>query len=127
MKKSQTKKFKTYRLYAAFPTQENVEKAAGSRFQRVTSRYILRYTDKHLEKPWMEVAGEDLKRLTDQDEAWLWDCGKVLAAETLAKRQEESGHRMADLLDWLEQELHRELENSRQETGRERGDASWET
>ena len=127
MKKSQTKKFKTYRLYAAFPTQENVEKAAGSRFQRVTSRYILRYTDKHLEKPWMEVAGEDLKRLTDQDEAWLWDCGKVLAAETLTKRQEESGHRMADLLDRLEQELHRELENSHQETERERGDASWET
>lgn len=57
MKKSQTKKFKTYRLYAAFPTQENVEKAAGSRFQRVTSRYILRYTDKHLEKPWDGSAG----------------------------------------------------------------------
>ena len=127
MKKSQTKKFKTYRLYAAFPTQENVEKAAGSRFQRVTSRYILRYTGQPVEEAWMEVAGEDLKRLTDQDEAWLWDCGKVLAAETLAKRQEESGHRMADLLDRLEQELHRELENSRQETGRERGDASWET
>lgn len=98
---------------------------AGS--QRVTSRYILRYTDKHLGKHWMEVAGEDLKRMTDQDEAWLWDCGKVLAAETLTKRQEESGHRMADLLDRLEQELHRELENSHQETERERGDASWET
>ena len=48
MTKSQTKKTKIYRLYAAFPTQKNVEEAAESRFQRVTSRYILRYTDKHL-------------------------------------------------------------------------------
>lgn len=119
MTKSQTRKQKPihFRLYAAYPTQENVEAAAEGRFQRVTSRYILRYTEKKLGKPWMEVAGEDLKRLTKQDEEWLWDCGKALAAEILAKRKKESGQRMADLLDRLEQELRKELENRQAEEG----------
>lgn len=111
MTKSQTKRRKpaVYRLYAAYPTRENVGTAAESRFQRVTSRYILLYTEKKPGKAWTEVAGDDLGRLTDQDQAWLWDCGKVLAAEVLARRQEESGRRMAELLDRLEEELRREM------------------
>ena len=63
MTKSQTKKPKIYRLYAAFPTQKNVEEAAESRFQRVTSRYILRYTVKDLRTQWSEEGREVTKRL----------------------------------------------------------------
>lgn len=116
-RKTREKRPNVYRLYAAHPTQQNVDTAAGGRFQRVTSRYILRYTDKKLHEPWVEVAGEDLKRLTKQDEAWLWDCGKLLAAEALSRRQEESGKRMAELLDRLETELRREMEGNQEKEG----------
>lgn len=100
---------KVYRLYAMQRTRKNEEAAYATRFYRICPGYILLYlTGRKRPEGTVEVAGEDLKRLTDGDRLWLTDCNMVILAETAAKSgmtPQETEKRWTTTLDRLEREL----------------------
>lgn len=109
------KKPAVYRLYAAKVAEETAEKAARNRFHRLTPGYILLYTCRKPGKPWVEVEGYDLHRLTKADETWLWDCAFALTAEAMERRKGEANEALAELVDRFEKALEAEAE--REERG----------
>lgn len=96
------------KLFALLYSNENVEYAAKHRFARVTPDYILIYTDKSRLRPpvgnAVKVRKNDLKKMTAQDETWLFDCGASLLAEHTAK-DADGLKRLSEMVDRLEAEL----------------------
>ena len=100
---------KVYRLYAMERTRKNEEAAYAIRFYRISMGYILIYmTGRKRPEGAIEVAGEDLNRLTDGDRLWLTDCNMVILAEAAAKSgmtPQETEKHWTTTLDRLEREL----------------------
>lgn len=101
-----------YRLFAMAVTEANVERAAAERFCRICPGYILIYlSGKRRIEGAAEVAGEDLKRLTDADRAWLRESNLAILAEAAEKAgmtARETEKRWNATLDLLEAELRAE-------------------
>lgn len=110
---SEHKESGEYRLYAMIPSQENMERAAAARFQRVTPGYALVYAQSSPGGEAMEVKGEELHRLDRRDQAWLYDCVKLLLRDKLKESEEETRQRLDDLIGRLEKELSAEAEKEK--------------
>lgn len=98
-----------HKLYAARVTPETVRKAEKERFARITSAYMLLYRrTKPRDIPTVEIKGQDLHRLTQEDRLWLADCLAVQMAEQVRKHTEDTRKRLNGLLDAWERELAKE-------------------
>lgn len=111
---------KIYRLYVLAVTQETIEHAVGERFSRVTPAYVLIYTADAAPEGSVEVSGEDVKRLSKDDEAWLMSCAGRLLMDRLAKEDSRAVQKFSDMVDSLE----RALAEERRKLGMEEGKAS---
>ncbi len=107
-----SKKVKKYRLYAIPYSLENVEFASEFRFSRVTSDYILIYTQKaRMNIPVgkaAEVKENDISLLSKMDGAWLFDCGLSLFADIAANQSKDSIGKLSEMVSRLEEELEAE-------------------
>lgn len=103
-------KRKDFRLYATKVTPENAQEAYTERFHRITPNYILAYAKDHPGKTWTLIEGQNLRRMTKQDEQWLFDCITALTAELIKAREKEVEANLSDLVDRLEKELELEAE-----------------
>lgn len=101
-----------FHLYAMNADANGVETAAEQRFSRATPDYILIYTAAAAPKNSVEIAGSDLKRLTEADERWLLDCNLILLAEDARDREreilEDAAKKVAALERALEEQRKRE-------------------
>lgn len=98
-----------YKLYAARVTGETVELAEKERFVRITAGYMLLYRKTAPRKmQTVEIRGNDLKRLTENDRLWLADCIAAVLAEGVKKSKADTRKRLNELLDAWERELEKE-------------------
>lgn len=109
-----------YRLYALAASHENIERAVKERFSRITPGYALIYTNGAAPEESVEITGEDVKRLTKDDEAWLMSC----AGRLLMDRLEAEGSRAVQDLNGMVDRLAAALEEERRKLGMEEGEAS---
>lgn len=101
-----------YKLYAMRP--EKADAVLNSeRFTRVTAGYALIYTTKRKPKEAVEV--DDLKRMTEADMNWLYQCNMTLLREFAENHEEEVGIAMGSFFQRLEKELNKEQEKMREE------------
>lgn len=107
-----------YRLFAMRPTAENQEKAAGMRFARMTQGYILVYTAGEAPAQSVELAGENLRRMTAADEEWLIRCNATLIQEETEAHRDEIRAAVSAKIARLERELAAEA--AREETEHEK-------
>lgn len=101
-----------YKLYAMRPEKADTV-ANTERFTRVTAGYALLYTAKRKPKDSVEV--DDLKRMTEADVNWLYQCNMTLLREYAEKHEEEVGIAMGSFFERLEKELKEEQEKMREE------------
>lgn len=97
-----------YRLYALNVTTENAVRAAEERFCRINPGYILVYTKEEPKYRAMEIAGNDIKKLSAMDKKWLLDCNMAIIAEETVKREPEIAAQISKQLEDLERELEKE-------------------
>lgn len=110
---------KQYRLFAMRPTAENQERTAGARFVRMTPGYILVYTADEAPEQGVELAGENLRRMTAADEAWLVRCNAALIQEETETRRDEIRAAVSEKIARLEQELAAEAAGEETEHGKQ--------
>lgn len=103
------------RIFAAIATAEHANAAKKERFHRITPEYILVYGEHAPGNgcEWPVVEGNNLKRLTEEDETWLFGCCVVFYTELLKERSGNVRENLSVLIDKLEQEL----ESERKDTG----------
>lgn len=111
---------KVYRLYAMAASHKNIEHAMQARFSRVTPGYVMIYTDGEAPENSVEITGEDVKRLTKDDEAWLMSC----AGRLLMDRLEAEGRHASENLNSMIDRLATALKEERRKLGMEEGEAS---
>ena len=109
-----------YRLYAMAVSYKNIERAMQARFSRVTPGYVMIYTDGEAPENSVEITGEDVKRLSKDDEAWLMSCSGRL----LMDRLEAEGCHAAENLNSMIDRLAVALKEERRKLGMEEGEAS---
>ena len=105
-----------YRLFALETSLNNSAYAGKQRFRRITPTYTLIYT-RDEEPRGTEVDGENLHRLTAQDEEWLQACNREIILEEAAKAAPRTAETMSRILDELEAEL-----DAKKQGGEEIGD-----
>lgn len=97
-----------YRLYAINSDAENVRRASGERFCRITPFYILIYTDGEIPEGGIEMTQTETHRLSARDEQWLRDCNIVILAEQAKIHEAEIAAETQKRLDMLEEALKKE-------------------
>lgn len=110
---------KKYRLFVLWPTAENQERTAGARFVRMTPGYILVYTADEAPEQSVELAGENLRRMTAADEAWLVCCNAALIQEETEARRDEIRASVSEKIARLERELAAEAAGEETEHGKQ--------
>ena len=107
---------KRYRLFAMPFSLDSVKEATGERFSRISSGYVLIYTDGGEPPKSAEITESDVSRLSKQDQRWLLDCNiAILAEETKAHE--------AEILASVKERLDRLEEAFIAQTGKRGGDA----
>ena len=107
---SETKNI-VWRVYAMRPTDENIKIALNERFHRITTKYILIYTDtKYIEDGIAEISQENVDALSKGDREWLDDCNMELLMEFQANHSETIQKAQVDFLKEFQTELEREQE-----------------
>ena len=105
---------KTYRLYALPLTQENVERAYGERFSRITRGYVLLYTQSEAPEDAVEIGIEEVNRLTSADYAWLSDCNFLIVADAAKEKEDQIAGDLKKKLEVLETALKAEKEKQKE-------------
>ena len=98
-------KARKYRLFALPFSADSVKAATGERFSRISSGYVLIYTDGKSPEGSAEIDEGDISRLTRQDERWLFDCNTVIIAEETKAHETEILANVKERLDRLEDAL----------------------
>lgn len=106
-----------YRLFVMPVNAYNIERASKSRFHRVTPGYILTYRRGKCASQELEIAGDDLQRLSGRDSSWLMDCNLALLAEESGKAAPQARARLEAMIDELAEALRQEREKARGEAG----------
>ena len=101
-----------FKLYALRPEHADAVIRA-ERFTRVTAGYALIYTDR--DKPEHAVSVEDLKRLTEADMNWFYQCNMTLLMEYAEEHKAEASVAMEAFFETLEAELKKEQDRFRKE------------
>lgn len=107
----QTEKIK-YRLYATETNGRTLSALYKQRFSRITQNYTLIYTDGEQPEASVEVAGDDLRRLSVADVEWLADCNVVLLMDKTKEREGEIAGRMEDMIQRFSLELEKEAQSN---------------
>lgn len=97
-----------YRLFAMRTEADTPRRLEEYRFGRVTPGYTLLYTDGEGPEDSIEVAGEDLRRLSAADESWLADCNVALLFEKTAENEGAFSARMEQMIQRFSEELEKE-------------------
>lgn len=97
-----------YRLFAMRTEADTPRRLEEYRFGRVTPGYTLLYTDGEGPEKSVEVAGEDLRRLSAADENWLADCNVALLFEKTAENEGAFSARMEKMIQRFSEELEKE-------------------
>lgn len=101
-----------YRLFALETNRRTLSEVTGHRFSRVTQSYTLIYTDAEQPEASVEVAGNDLQRLSADDVAWLTDCNIVLLMDATKEREGEISERMEEMIQRFSDELEKEADSN---------------
>lgn len=99
-----------YRLFALPFAIESAKAATGQRFSRISSGYVLIYTDGEAPHNSAEITEEEVGRLTKQDARWLYDCNVALLAEETKAHEKEILASVKEQLDKLEEALAAQME-----------------
>lgn len=94
-----------YRLYAMSLSRKNVEYATSQQFSRVTTDYILIYTEKAKPKGALDISGEDIEKLCDEDRRWLCGCNIIILAKQIDWEDPSLIRNLSESMEELEQEL----------------------
>lgn len=101
-----------YKLYALPVGRESVRYVTeNERFCRITSDYILVYTDtcfgniKHA-----EITEKEFARMTEQDIQWFKDVCVAVVSDAVSKNQYEVIKNITEMLERFEEELEAEQE-----------------
>lgn len=105
---------KNHRLYALPLARENVETAEKARFSRVTTRYVLIYTDGEAPKNGVEIDKAEIARLSGDDLAWIADCNRTIVTETILRNEAEISKSIEDRLSRFEAALKAEKEKQKE-------------
>ena len=100
-----------WRVYAMRPTDDNIRTALNERFHRITTKYVLIYTDKkHEEDDVAEISQENIDALSKDDRDWLDGCNLELLLKFKDEHKETVEQAQVDFLKEFQQELEREQE-----------------
>lgn len=106
-----------WRLFALLPQDISPEESESERFCRRTAGYVLVYRREEWGPRAMEVAGDNLRRLSAGDRAWLRDCNLVILAEECGKKSGEVARSLGDMVTALESALADQAEREGEENG----------
>ena len=98
-----------YKLYAMRISPQSVEFASVARFSRITSDYILIYSESAVPNA-VALKDEDATRLSVQDTRWLLDCNIAIVGEEIARQKPTIIQNISKRLEELEESLKQEQE-----------------
>lgn len=103
-----------YRLYLLPLDESGLRIAVAERFSRITSKYVLVYSENQIEKS-VEITEKDLKRLSSAEKDWLFECNIAIIAEETERNAPNIIKMMSEKLDLLDEELGKMDDLSEQE------------
>lgn len=106
---------KKYQLYAMTLSEETVRIAEKSRFNRVTAKYVLVYSDSlccDAENSRYHIIDQnEIAYLNEEEQRWLLECNLIIIAEESKKNAGDVLKLFETKLKRLEEELEKESEN----------------
>ena len=108
-----------FRLFAVPTTDKTVAEMmlSSGAYMRITGSYSLIYTDGEQPGGSVEVKGEDLSRLTDMDNMWLFDCNMEILEKWRREHAEAEEKGRIEFMSRLLDELEAEREARNAEKG----------
>lgn len=112
----------TYKLYATKSKSKRTEKIAEKEFslRPCNTDYLLVFTDKELEKPFVEIPPET--ELTEQEQAFVTRCKAIINKRHIDEHQVEYAEALNGFLDSLEKEMRAEKKKSKPKKKTEDGE-----
>ena len=99
---------KTYKLYALLTNNESIQYASEHRFHRITSCYVLVFTNDEKPAESIEISADEANHLTPYDISWLRDCALTIALE--AVQSEDTAAKTMTMLERIEKALQAQAE-----------------
>lgn len=103
--KEQNKTKVKYQLFATAVNEASIALCEKERFCRITPAYVLIYTRKKRIANAVKIGENEIERLTESDERWLWDCNSAILAEEVRRRTPEIIKDLSEKMERLEAEL----------------------
>lgn len=108
-----------YQLYLFAMNDENVKLASEYRFNRITRKYILVYTDKFINllqnSRYHSINEKEIGHLSDAEKVWLLEANIKVIAEEATKDQEKMLREFEERIERLERELEVESDKLNRE------------
>ena len=111
-----------FRLFAVPTTDKTVAEMMvdSASYMRITAGYTLIYTDGEQPAGSTEVREEDLPRLTEADEIWLFDCNMEILEKWRQEHAQAEAKGRAEFMSRLLDELENERARRNAQKGRKK-------